>query len=338
VPIVLIDGFDFYGSRTNMERRWTNNAGTSLTLVSGRLGGSCAQYGSLTSHSIDFASTQGFRVGFAFRINTIHTTGNNQIIRLRDVGTAQCELYVNASGNVGFSRNGTAVGSVSATALSPNVWYYLEWYVVIADSISTNQCNLYVDGSLFHNITSGDMKNHTTTNTNRVVIGNTASNGLYEFDDFWVSTEGTSLPTLLGDHRIVTLLPNGNGNYGDFTGSDGNSTNNFELVDETTIVDSDFVESNVVNHRDSYAITDLGISTAAIQAVAVNTCINKQDAGARTGRNLLRISGTDYESSNITLSTSFQVIQSLWLTNPATSLAWTDAAVNGLEAGIKVQA
>jgi hypothetical protein len=140
--------------------------------------------------------------------------------------------------------------------------------------------------------------------------------------------------------RVVTLYPNGNGNYSQFVGSDGNSTNNFQLVDEAQANDNtDYVERDVVGDKDSYAFENLPSTPDAIKGVQICTIANKQDAGSRTGRMFFRISGTDYESADFTpAEASYTAFTHLADVSPATSSAWTESEVNGMEAGIKVQA
>lgn len=338
MPIELIDGFDYYANITQFLRRWTSDSGATRSLVTGRLGGQAIRHGSVTLSHVSFPSTNAVRVGCAVRFSAIPSDGV-RFLQFRNGTSFQCELALTSTGTIGFRRSGTVIGTDTTATLLANTWYYLEWYVVITDSTAANQCNLYINNELFHSLGTGeDTKNLTSNQVNRLYIGSNSTGTNVDIDDLWVSTESTSLPTLLGDTRIVTLYPDNNGAFSDFVGSDSDSIDNYLEVNSTTISESTFVQSSTVNHRDSYSMADLGLSTSAIHAVAINAHLRKEDAGSRTARSFLRIGTTNYETANITPTTSYVCYQNLYLTNPATSSAWTDAAVNGLQAGIKVQA
>lgn len=337
MSIVFIDGFDHY-TITNMTRKWTSNT-IGSAMVTGRTGaGQALQLTTTGSCEKVFNNTsQAWRIGFA--VNLQSQTGSTfQVISLKDNTSSQVELTWLNSRRFQFSRNGTLVGSAGATTLSTSTWYYIEFYVSIKDSISLGNAQLYINGVQELNLpATTDIKNTANSFADRV---NISGGGFWSFyiDDFVVSQEAdTTTPTFLGDRKVATLYPDGSGNYSDFTGSDGNSVNNYQLVDETLTDDNDYVTGDAVSFRDSYSFTNPSQTPTTVDAIQVVSNIRKDDTGSRTGRTFVRVSGTNYEGSDITLSTSYIMDCNLYTSNPNTTLAWTASDVNALEAGVKVQ-
>lgn len=169
---------------------------------------------------------------------------------------------------------------------------------------------------------------------------NTSYNAYY--DDFaFCAIDGVapvaSSSEWLGDARVVRLVPNGAGASADFTPL---SSTNHSNVDDGANSDNDttYNHSDVVGEKDSFAFGDLASSPLTVLGVRQHTSMRKDDVGPRTARTLLRIAGVDYESADLNVIDSWQTFQSFYPTNPATGAAWTEAEINALEAGYKVQA
>ena len=97
------------------------------------------------------------------------------------------------------------------------------------------------------------------------------------YDDFYLMTGSGDTP--LGDIVIETLYPNGNGNANQFVGSDGDSTNNYLLVNETGApVTSSYVADSTSGHQDMYALTDLVTSAGTVLGVCHSAYLAKTDA------------------------------------------------------------
>lgn len=335
--IVFIDGFDHYSS-SHMVRKYTSQT-MSAAIRSGRVAGSCLGVSSVGNTIKTFStSSQAWRIGFALKLDS-QTGSTFALIHLRDGATVQCDLsFIATTRKLQFSRNGTLLGSASTTGLSTGIWYYIELYISIKDSISSGNAQLYINGVQEINLAATtDTKNGSTTTADTFVI-NGAAFWDFNIDDLVISQmDDTTTPTFLGDRRVLTLYPDGNGNYSEFDGSDGNSTNNYQLVDDATNDDADYVTSETVGERDSYTFANPAQTPVTINAVQLTACLRKDDAGARVARTFHRISGSNYESSDITLSTSFEFKTHMRETNPATASAWTASDLNALESGVKVE-
>lgn len=235
-------------------------------------------------------------------------------------------------------RRGSSTGTVIAqgtTMIPLNTWNYIEVQATIADAGGIVRVRL--NGSSTNEINfTGDTKNAgTSTNIDQVGFGTTSTSSV-RFDDFYVlNSTGSSNTTFLGDIRVHTLSPNGNGTNSQLTGSDGNQTDNYLLVDERPFSTADYVGSPTVGLRDTYALADLP-AVSQIFGLQNNFIGAKSDASSGNAKSALLISSTLYYGATRALGTSYVAYSDIYDANPNTSTAWTDSVVNGMEAGMEV--
>ena len=251
-------------------------------------------------------------------------------------------IGTDATGKIEVRRGGTTVIATSAapviTAANPG-WHYVEVKATLHDT--TGAVVVAVDGVEVINATGLDTKNGGTEavfDAVTFVCNGTSTAFMARVDDVYICNgAGTSHNDLLGECRVRALYPSGDGTYSQFVGSDGDSVNNYALVDEaSTASPSDYVGSGTVGHRDSYAITDLTETTASVFGVQVVATMSKSDTGVRTANIMVRSGGTDYDDTAATLNTGGVTMKKLYETDPATGVDWTRAGVSALEIGVKV--
>lgn len=232
------------------------------------------------------------------------------------------------------NSGGTLLASASTGLVHLTTWNYLEVKVTIHDSTGTVKVRMNGATSDLISFT-GDTKNGgTNTTIDAVRVGGSSQARMCDW--YICDTSGSVNNDWLGDVRVYPLAPSGNGNYSQFVGSDGNSTDNYLLVDEQPYSAADYVGSPTSGNRDTYAMTDLPAGVATVFGTQECSIALKSDAGASTLKQALRISGTDYETTAVALSTSAAGIYNLRETNPNTAAAWTASGVNGTESGVRV--
>jgi hypothetical protein len=248
-----------------------------------------------------------------------------------DGGTTQHLTVTLSSGSV-VVRRGTSGGTLLATGSAPiptAAWFHLQAEATIGDAGGT--VKVRVNGASVEDIDfTGDTKNGgTATTIDRVSF--VSGGGLYYFDDLNVWTGAGDWP---GDTRVCCLLPSGNGTTNQGTGSDGNSVDNYLLVDERPDSSSDYVGITTDDEIDLYTLADLPAGVTTVHGVQTIAVAAKSDAGAK-GLKLVRRSGgaNHIEASSHALSTSYGGWSVLDQVDPATAAAWTASAVNDLEAG-----
>jgi hypothetical protein len=175
---------------------------------------------------------------------------------------------------------------------------------------------------------------------NRLHMRSRSSASVWQVDDLYINDDTGSAPdnTFYGEAFVVEgLSPAGNGNSSQWVGSDGNSTDNFQLVDDTGNADTDYVASGTLNDVDTYAMGNLTNTTGTIIGTNHLMVARKDDVATRTIASTLRTNSTDYPSgTNKTMTGTYSVYTDRRTINPDTSLRFTITEINGIEAGQKV--
>lgn len=159
-------------------------------------------------------------------------------------------------------------------------------------------------------------------------------------DDLYINDDSGSSPdnTFYGEaFSVEGIIPTGNGNSSQWVGSDGNSTDNYLLVDDTGNDDTDYVASGTLNDLDLYAMGDLSNATGTVIGVNHIMVAKKDDVATRTIASTIRTNSTDYVSAtDKTMTGTYATYFDRRLTNPDTTLKFSIAEVNALEVGHKV--
>jgi hypothetical protein len=257
--------------------------------------------------------------------------------------TAHLSVNFDAAGRIQLRRgsgSGTVIATTAGTPLLAGTWHYVEIKATIADSGGT--CIVHLDNVEVINFT-GDTKNAGTNTTIDAISLPGAINGIV--DDFYVldGVDGTTLGTpqalafndFLNDCTIKPQRPDGNGATSAWVGSDGNSTDNYLLVDEVPFSSTDYVGSSVATDRDLYEVADL-VGSPTVYAVQVKAYAAKSDAGVRSFKTLTRSSGgTVAASAAIALSTSYTTYGGDITTKDPDGTAWTASSVNAAQFGVE---
>lgn len=338
----FLDSFDHYAT-AELNQKWNVLSGAAtVSSGNGRRSTNCLRLPGATNN-VYVAKTLTLQttwiIGFAFKITTIGSAVSD-ICAFTDAGTNQVELRLVNDGTLRVTRNGTTLGT-SASAISAGTWYFIEFKVFINDTTGTYEVK--VDGSSWLSGTGADTKNTTTAGANQVrlgIVNGTAGSSFYDYDDVYICDgSGGSNNDFLGDVRVDCYLPNGNGNSSQLTGSDGNSTDNYALVDESSVNgDTDYVQSSTSGQKDTYAFPNMSHSPTNIFGVQVNMMAKKDDSGARSICSVTRSGGSDTDGSAFAIPTSYVDIAQIVETDPNTASAWGTAGFNAAEFGAKVQA
>lgn len=342
-----MESFDDYNTATLGAQKWTTfNAGLTIVTSGARNVNSVKATNVNQAFTKTLDSQASWVVGFAFKIDAAFGT-QRTIIRLVDNVTIQCSIALNPDSTLQVVRgNATAINAsgLSSMSLNTGTWYYIEWKATIADSIGSNTCIVRVNGENWITVDSGqDLKVSANASANLIHFldnQNTSITGAY-YDDIYVLDGTGSAPhnDFLGDCRVEVIRPSGNGNYSQWLGSDADSTDNYQHVDDTNSDgDSTYVEESVVDDKDSYAFGDLTSTPDTIFGIQFNVRARKTDAGSISIAPLARVASTDYFGTGWALSDSFVDQTEIMEDNPNTAAAWTASGINNAEFGFKVLA
>lgn len=335
MALVFVEGFDHMAAADVTGKGWST---AFQSVQTGRVGGQCARYSSgAQSTGKILPSTYGtLIVGFAIRTNNIApAVGVGNGVALLTTGNVLIAGVCIQAGHflVLNAASGTVITSVATVNLS--VWYYIELKVFVNGASGTAE--LYVNGVLDTASTTGNFGS-TNIGTVQLRLPNGANTSM-DWDDMYAcdTTGGAPTDTYLGDVLVEAIFPSGNGNSSVLVGSDGNSTDNYLLVDETTPSTADYVESSTVGNKDTYAFSNLTPTTGTVYGLQVLPYAAKTDAGTRSIVSVARLSATEVDSAVKTLSTSYQYLGDISVTKPGGGV-WTISDVNSAEFGVKINA
>lgn len=133
--------------------------------------------------------------------------------------------------------------------------------------------------------------------------------------------------------RLLTLAPNGAGNYNAWSGA------GYTSVDERD-PDTLFMTSNTVDQRFSTSFANVASLAAgeSIASVKMTGAFARDLAGPQSVDFFTRIGTTDYDGTDQTVPTATNANSSIsqyWVTSPATSNSWTLSELNAAEFGLR---
>lgn len=279
-------------------------------------------------------------VGFA--LNKPNANAKTAVLVLMGDAGATTHLVVGytGTGQITVSRGGAVLGSTDDGVLTQSVWHYLEVSATLSDTVGAVKMRL--DGVTppgWADLTNVDTRNGGTgavfTDVRQQGAGGTTD--MYVDDVYVCNGAGTKNNDLLGDTAVYTLLPDGNGTYSGMVGSDGNSVDNYLLVDEPDEPNTaDYVGSDVDGTKDTYTFGDLVPTTGTVVGVTASLYAAKSDAGTKSVRAVVRRGGVDATGADKTLAMDYAPHDEVMESDPTDGTDWTIGNVNAAEFGAEV--
>ena len=310
--------------------------------ATGRTGvNGCSWTGTSAFRTPDITAMASGVIGFAINGQrpagtTPVTTG--AVLYLASNTSRWLEVWLDTTGHlnvkVGGSTSATTPLAVSSSVLQPSVWYYIEWKFNVLAGTS----EIRVNGDTWISLTGIPTSN--LSSIDNLTQSPLFSGGNSQVDDMYMLDLTGSAPynDFLGDVQVYPVHPNGNGSNAQWLGTDGNSVDNYLLVDEDPANTTDYVSASVAGKSDSYLMGDVpaGYSILAVQH---DIYAAKSDTGTPPGLAITsKTSGgaTVQQSAALAgLSTTWQRLQGQIRTTDPNGSAWTQALVNSLEVGVK---
>ncbi len=331
MSILLLDGFD--DDLTAAGYRWADTP-----TVSSSYGkhGSGAKLGDVPGKKLTFSKDSIYSlytVGFWIKI--VDDDGGGTF--LYHGSTNHTLSFDNNANRLYWYSRGTSFIDYQyiysdTNSFFPNRWHFVElaykW-----NTANAGVLGFWIDGEEIYYSTTVDYNNNYGVGS-YIDIGYNVDE--FYVDDVYVTDGNTPNPLNLGPIEVVTLLPNGNGNSSTMTGSDGNSTDNYLLVDDNPVVTTDYVGGSTEGNKDTYAFENLTNSPTVI-GVAVSTVDQKSDTGTKFMRHVVRSGSTDYVGPSFSPSESWAYHETVWDQDPNTSATWTSSNVDSAEFGQEVR-
>lgn len=132
------------------------------------------------------------------------------------------------------------------------------------------------------------------------------------------------------------LRPTGDGNSDDL--NDENCSDNWECVDEVTSDgNGTYVKGEGSQwNMDTYETADHSTGTGTVDSIIVYVKA-KGNSGGKKARTAIRIGGNDYTGVQNNTTDSYVDYSTTYVTNPATSLAWTWSDIDNIEIGVDLK-
>ncbi len=287
-----------------------------------------------TSFRKDFSAQPTIIMGFTFNFPNI-SDNNVDNVKFREGTTLHLALnWKGTTGQIQVERGTTEIGLSPAGSFVVGVNHHFEIKVLIDDAVGTVE--IRIDGTIVLNLTGEDTRNGGAVGTIDNIIMGANSGSPLDIDNLIIMDDQGGLnDDFVGDTVIEARVPDGNGNYSQWDGSDGNQVDNYLQVDEGPPHDGDTTYNNaqVVAEKDTYTVTDLVATTGSVLAVQGEIIARHEGAGG-TLRQMLRRSSTDKFGSAVTPGSGYTYHSELWEEDPnAGPGAWTIANVNASEFG-----
>jgi hypothetical protein len=271
--------------------------------------------GSTSYASQSITATRQLRVAFHMQSNGANPgTG---ILYISGAATRLVELQLNSASVLALKVAGAEVAAAvlntpcAFTHIGVDVkinaagWVYVYLDGVAAIAYAGNTGSTDIVNVFFGTAAAGQFTNYTY------------------FDDLYIDdTTDEAAAAAPPDLRFAYITPNGNGNYSQCAGSDGNTT------------DNDYTVADAADERDTYALTAITLAAGfAVQAVIPVVFARKTDGAVDTHVALaLRENGVDWTGAEQELPTSYGYLWERRTTAPDGN-NWDEARVNACEAG-----
>lgn len=269
-----------------------------------------------------------------------------QFMRLREGATVHVAIRSNSAGRIELiNGNGTILGATAAV-FSTTVWQH---YVLTATIGDAGAATLEINGETVIDVAGVDTRNGGTTglvDSAMITATVTGSFNYVHVDDVYVC-DGDGLEPYngsLGDCKVETLRPNGNGAANQWVGSDGNQVDNWQLVDDDNTT-TDYVATATVGNRDLYTLTDpTGVDLGSVLGVQVSVLAAKSDSGSAPGSlNLITRDTAGVEDVTLLagpaqLATGYAWSHSPVMTEAVDGSTWSVGELTDLQVGVEIGA
>lgn len=282
-------------------------------------------------------------IGFAFKKNGEHAgyrDGDREILDLRKGSNRQLAFRVEQPTFAITCYRGSTFLGRGNLFMEPDAWHYVEFKYHVSSSIPESGVVVYIDGEVDLVLAQGtNTQNQVDNVVDNFQIDNIVVSSLDEMfvdDVYFIDHTGSKNTSHFGSVIVRTLRPNGTGVSQEWLGSDGDSIDNYLLVDDTTPDnDTTTVRADSAGLRDIYSHTDVIDSGNVNKIYGIQIISYAKKSGATTQlQNTAHVSGINFDQGPKTLGTSYDFVLSPMDENPVTSGFWVPQELNEAQFGV----
>lgn len=270
-----------------------------------------------------------------------YALGNDLLVLMDDAANDQITIQLQQNTGLIHVRRGTYNGTIIARGgvLHSDRWRCIEFRLLVANA--GGRFELKVDGTQVIDFT-GDTQASGNDHVRAFRIGRrstSASSCIGYYDDIaFNDISGGVNDSWIGRGGIPAIFPTGVGFSTDLGLFPNTGEANWEDVDEVPPDDdTSYVFDDVIDEHDSYAASNLA-ATGTIAAVQWLARARSDLAGAPEIARILRIGGVDYQGADIGIDADYDYYPDILDQDPnAGPGAWTKAAIDGMELGVKIR-
>lgn len=355
MALIFADSFDSYSETADLTTKWDVNNSTSYNVfnsTAGRFGGGCLVCGHddywlnkgilLTGGD---PGTNDIIVSFSFMATSFTRNSYSAFLQLNQSGDFSDGALSSLDG-IGLAVVGTTLTAyrgytsfvTGTTELVLGSWYRIE--VRLATNNSGGVLQVWINGVLDIDFT-GDTYDSGKDGINVVKFGGQNTDGDIYIDDVLIyDITGDAPNDVLGDIRMETLRPTGDGDENDGTPSSG--TDHYAMVDEDGVNDGDstYVSMSTAGDKELYDIGSLSYTPVKIHGVVVNLMARVDGTTPRTMKAKVKSATTegDGDTLNIPYGDTYKPLQACFTEDPSTGAAWTTSGVDDMQIGQEVVA
>lgn len=351
MAVIFAESFDMSPDNDTITAKLFHsvNSGTNfgVNATGGRFGGG-ALYIQHTGARNAFIDTDPLNAGgkttiifgaSIYGVGSSWTGNNDRICEFQDISN-NVHGYLTTVASTGQLKFVDAGANEYTTSeqLTPQTWHWIEVKYVINDSAGSVEVRLdqAADESdtviSQTGITTASQEMGAVSACKFIRIGTSGGHGLRWDDIHVLDDSGSANNDFLGDGKMVVLRPESDisTNYVPSTGSD-----NYALIDETTVSESDYVSTVFSGNRDVYELEDLAGTPDTVDFCFVQTYAAQDVGGTLDLKQGIRSSSSEDQSTTIALSTTSRYYRHFVEADPSTSAAWTRAGVNSSRSTIE---
>jgi len=263
------------------------------------------------------------------------------LILFDNAGSPQISLTLNLTAHTLEVRTGAYTGAVLARGgeIHQSRWHCIEFHLVVDNAAGVFQ--LKVDGTQVINF-AGDTQATANADVASFRFGfYVISDGevCYYDDIAFNDNSGGVNDSWIGRGGIPAIFPVGAGASTDLDLFPNTGEANWEDVDEVPPDDdTSYVFDDLIDDHDSYEMDDLAVA-GTVSAVQWLARVKSDLVGNPEIMRVLRIGGVDYDgAADIAIDADYDYYTEILDQDPdAGPGAWTVAAINGMEAGVKIR-
>ena len=249
---------------------------------------------------------------------------------LRFQSNEPMKLYNSAGGTL-------ATGSVN---LLPSLWNLIELHIKIADAGNLDvRIDESTDASLSY---AGDTKPGADTTFNRIRFDSGNGQDLYVDDIAVNDTTGGVDDSWPGEGKIIMMYPNDDVTT-ELTQFPALTDHHADVDDFPADGDTTYVQGTVVDEEDLYELTASGLVAADVDSISrVWVESRTKDTVSAAGEVALFIvsNATEGTGADVVLTTSYtkKILSQEFLQDPDGPAAWSVAALDALQGGVRTRA